>query len=355
MHLWESHIGKAAITKTASMYDWNKLARSVGQRATDGYRSTRRTQPVKRTEPSNAKRHPIPSTIRVPVSVLLSQWNEGTATKRIDSEEAKEVMRKVDTATKDLRKCFTEMAVQKGCIQVALALVELVAKGVCYNPFLCLQQAAIFASQGYKGGTSDEAFKEGLPKERECTPLEALVIIGRADCLQSLHFPDEAIYLCSYVARVCRLHRDKLETELEWNALWKVVGICLYNLSVAIRTTRSFQDDENCPEYWEETVVEELKRGRVDAMALKGSLAETEVLMEIDHVEDSESNEEDNFDDNGQVGDDQEPHVDDGCPEGEVEVMESDGPFAFQPTAMLSATSGGMLQSDDEEREIVAV
>ena len=195
----------------------------------------------------------------------MAQWNDGTAS--AISEEAIKAMLQVDVAVKQLRACFTEAAIQKGCIQVALALMELVKKGYACNPFLCLYQAAMFASNGSKGGNSDEAFKQGLPKERECTPREALVIIGNADCLQSLYFPDEAIYLCSYVARVSRLHRDKQETDMEWNAQWRVIGICVYNLSVSIRTTLSYQEDR--PEYWEQSVVEELKRGRADAIALK--------------------------------------------------------------------------------------
>jgi len=349
MNLWDAPLGEAAITKTARMYDWNKMAKAVGQRDKEAISKRPRTQSVKRIEPK--KRRSLPTMIGIPVSTLLSQWNDGVPTTRIDSEEAREAMRKVDEATKQLRECYTEIAVQRGCIQVALSLMELVNKNLCYNPFLCLQQAAIFAAQGSKGGNNDEAFKAGLPQETACTPDQAMVIIGRADCLQSLHFPDEAIYLCSYVARVCRLHRDRQETVMEWNNKWKVVGICLYNLSVAIRTTRSFQEEGSNPEYWDEGVVEELKRGRVDAIAVKGTLpgvADAAVVETEIHEE-----EYDNFDDNNGV---QAPVVEDSFMEGEVEMMEPDLQYTFepQPHGML-AGSGGALSSDEEEREIVAV
>lgn len=335
------------------MYDWNKLAKSVGQRQSGAGVAKRptasRKQPVKRTQPAPAKKRPLPIMIRIPVSILLSHWNGGTPTKRIDCDEAREAMKKVDEATKLLRACYTETAVQKGCLQVALALMDLVVEGYSYNPFLCLQQAAIFAAQGSKGGNSDEGFKAGLPKERECTPREALVIIGRADCLQSLHFADESIYLCSYVARVCRLHRDREEMALEWNAQWKVVGICLYNLSVAIRTTRSFQEGKSVPENWDDVVVEELKRGRVDALAIQSTLPEATVVAVTDHERETESNEEeaDNFDDNGDIA----PVIGGSFVDGsEVEMMETDVAYTFDPSGGV-----GAFNSDEDEREIVAV
>jgi hypothetical protein len=223
--------------------------------------------------------------------------------------------------------------------------MELVRKDYTCNPFLCLHQAAMFASHGSKGGNSDEAFKQGLPKERECTPVEALVIIGNADCLQSLYFPDEAIYLCSYVARVSRLHRDKQETDMEWNARWRVIGICVYNLSVSIRTTLSYQGDR--PEYWEQSVVEELKRGRADAIALKKTLPNDDTL--VDEGE-PESNDEDNFDQRQGNGDDSGAE--------DVSMLPAEGQ-AFD--MFRSIPVNGMFPdiapdwSSDDEGEIIAV
>jgi hypothetical protein len=274
--LWDSPLGKAAVSKPAATFDWNKLAGSVGGRQVE----VEKAIPVKRPEPTQ-KRPLLPSFLKIPVSALLAQWTDGTAPTL--GVEAKNAMNKVDAATKQLRACFTEAAVEKGCIQVALALMELVKKNYACNPFLCLHQAVIFASHGSKGGNSDEAFKQGLPKERECTPHEALVIIGHADCLQALYFSDEAIYLCSYVARVCRLHRDKQETDMEWNSKWRAISICVHNLSVSIRTTRSYQEDR--PEYWEHSVVEELKQCRADAIALKKTLPEDDTLVDEGEIE----------------------------------------------------------------------
>jgi hypothetical protein len=288
--LWDSPLGKAAVSRTAATFDWNKLAGSVGERRAE----VEKPKPVKRHGPT--KKRPLrPSLVKIPVSALLAQWTDGAAPAA--SVDAKNAMNKADDATKQLRACFTEAAVEKGCIQVALALMELVKKNYTCNPFLCLHQAAMFASHGSKGGNSDEAFKQGLPKERECTPQEALVTIGHADCLQALYFPDEAIYLCSYVARVCRLHRDKQETDMEWNSKWRVISIFVYNLSVSIRTTRSYHEDR--PEYWEQSVVEELKRCRADAIALKKTLPEDDTLVDEGEIESNDD--DDNFDhDEGQ-------------------------------------------------------
>jgi hypothetical protein len=273
----------------------------------------------------------------------MAQWSDGT-TPAI-SEEAIKAMRQVDVTVKQLRACYTEAAIQKGCLQVALALMELVKKDYTSNPFLCLHQAAIFASNGSKGGNSDEAFKQGLPKERECTPLEALVIIGNADCLQSLYFPDEAIYLCSYVARVSRLHRDKQETDMEWNAQWRVIGICVYNLSVSIRTTLSYQEDR--PEYWEQSVVEELKWGRADAIALRRMLSEEDTL--VDEGE-PESNDKDNFDQGKESGDDF------GAEDVSVLTAESQAFDMFRPSSVnVMFTDSSPDWSSDNEGEIIAV
>lgn len=281
--LWDSPLGKAAVSGTAATFDWNKLVGSGGGRRAGVEKPAfvRRSQPAK-------KRPLLPSFVKIPVSALLALWSDGTSP--APSVEAKNAMNKVDAATKQLRVCFTEAAVEKGCIRVALALMELVKKNYACNPFLCLHQAAIFASHGSKGGNSDEAFKQGLPKERECTPQEALVIIGHADCLQALYFSDEAIYLCSYVARVCRLHRDKQETDMEWNSRWRVISICVHNLSVSIRTTRSYQEDR--PEFWEQSVLEELERCRADAISLRTTLPEEESFVDEEEIE---SNDGENF------------------------------------------------------------
>jgi hypothetical protein len=280
----------------------------------------------------------------------LTQWNEGKFTKRVDSQEARVAMQKIDNATKELRSCYTETAIQKGCIQVSLALIDLASKQCCYNPFLCLQQAAIFASQGSKSGNNDDPFKAALPEERECTAQEALVVIGRADCLQSLHFADEAVFLCNYVARVCRMHRDAQRTDMEWNGQWKVIGICLYNLSVAIRITRSFQADESYPEYFDESIMEELKRCRADAITIKSMLPEHPSLpVESDpsdvylgnHRQDAQISMFDSYHDTGD----------------DVDMQDVPGGVLTLPNGMIPASGAAGFgdDSEDEGREIVAI
>ena len=297
--------------------------------------------------------------VKIPVSALLTQWREGRtdSNRTVDKEQAQAAMRQVDVAVKQLRACYTEAALQRSSIQVALALLDLVIKELCSNPFLCLQQAAMFASNGAKGGNNDEHFKEGLPVDRECTPQEALVIIGRADCLQCLQFPDEAIYLCSYVARVCRLHRDRQEPELPWNAQWRVISILAYNLSVAIRTTQRQQADRSGSriDYWENSVVEELQRGRGDALAVKKSLTQDGAIVD-DDAGGGDSSEEDNFENviHDEEDDEDGQRVDDYDEEGDDEML-AQGTIPMH--AMFSNTAVELSSDDDDNgnREFVAV
>lgn len=348
-YLWDAAIGKAGIARQGTTYDWNKLARSVVEKQQDGYEPPRRQPPKEpeRTVPS------VPNIIAIPASALLAQWNDGhvnSETKNV--AEAKSLMRKVDSAAKQLRACYSESAIQKCCIQVALALLELVVKGYCFNPFLCLIQAVMFASHGAKGGNNDEQFQEGLPKEKECTPEDALVIIGRADCLQALHFPDEAIYLCSYVARVCRRHRDRQGDDLSWSSQWRVIGICLYNLSVSIRKTRA-SCNENRPEYWEKSVVEELQRGRADAIALKQTLPEDSTLADVDEGGENEYNHEDDFergedDENGNPDDFEDGHILGGDDQGLASLFhQNDAVLAHG--MIFSNTQDGAFSSNADE------
>lgn len=211
---------------------------------------------------------------------MLKEWKSARSVDDSSTnprEEAKEAMDKVHLATKQLRHCFTSNATEKASAQVAVALLELASDEQCQNPIICIQHAAMFASQGSKGGNNDERFRKALPvSEAECTPLEALMVLGRADCLHATYFPNEAAFLCSYVARVCRLHRDRLQPELEWTPQWKVIGILAYNLSVAIRySMRSLFDTDAqrlALRLWDREVVEELERCRADAISWKKQL-----------------------------------------------------------------------------------
>lgn len=184
----------------------------------------------------------------------------------VNTTEAKTQMQKVHKALADLRTCYTYSAAEKACLNLSIVLLEMAAFPDCQNPFTCLQQAACYASQATKSGHSDTVYRQSLPAMSRCSPREALVILGRADCLQGVYFPNEAAYLCSFVARVCRLHRDSREGNYEWNDRWKVVAIYAYNVSVMIRITVSNILDQTMQKAfmsaWERDVVEELERAR---------------------------------------------------------------------------------------------
>jgi hypothetical protein len=190
------------------------------------------------------------------------------------------------------------MGMEKASLHLAVALLELASQPACYDPFACLQQAAMFASQASKAGNSDVIFRKSLPEIEDCAPLEALNVLGRADCLHSVFFPNEAAYLCSYVARVCRLHRDREQPDHEWDARWKIVAIYGYNVSVMIRATVSTVLDKNMQKsflsMWERDVVEELERGRSDGWSWKRSLypSSLELPPEKASFEDLEAEEE---------------------------------------------------------------
>ena len=227
--------------------------------------------------------------IKVPASLLLQEWmgkdynevqNTDTTLNKWTpqcSGPAHFAMKNLDFAIKSLRQCFTVHSLQRSSVQVAAALLEVASQKECHNPFLCLHQAAIFASQGSKGGNNDEFFKKEISREEECSPNEALGILGRADCMRAIHFTDEAIFLCSYVAKICCLHRDRERTDLVWSAKWRVVGIQMYIISVAIDTTMcSLMEGEvriAALGTWEKIVREEILRGRSDAFALTRAIA----------------------------------------------------------------------------------
>ena len=184
-------------------------------------------------------------------------------------------MKKLDYSIKKLRQCITISSLQKASLQVALALLEIASTKDCQNPFICLSQAAIFAAQGPKGGNNDEDFKKPLPRESDCSAEEAIQILGRADCLRALHFTNESIFLCSYVARVCCLHRDRQEPDHPWTPRWRIVGIMTYTISVAIDSSicSILQGEEMtlALDSWDKSVRAEIGRGRSDAIALQKS------------------------------------------------------------------------------------
>ena len=219
--------------------------------------------------------------IPIPNVELKRVWMqaEGESADKLNNIDAKTQMQKVEKALGDLRTCYTYTAAEKACLNLSVALLEMAAFPDCHDPFTCLQQAASFASQATKSGHSDTVYRQSLPQMSQCSPQDALVILGRADCLQGVYFPNEAAYLCSFVARVCRLHRDSREANYEWNDRWKVVAIYAYNVSVMIRiTVSSILDHEMQKEFmsaWERDVVEELERARREGRTWINTLTKT--------------------------------------------------------------------------------
>jgi hypothetical protein len=149
------------------------------------------------------------------------------------------------------------------------------------------------------------SYRAKLPEKTECTPLQALVILGRADCLHAVYFPNEAAFLCSFVAKVCRLRRENEGVdgaELEWNLQWKIVAIYAFNVSVMIRTTVSTvldkQQQNSFLSMWERDVVEELERGRTDGRVWKRTLYNSGggaiLSPNDDYYDEFESDEEEN-------------------------------------------------------------
>ena len=304
--MWGSDIGEAASTLTG--FDEWRLTTGVGP---DSVRappaSTKTPRRRKKSEKAIEKKvqewikgtgkPTIRSFVALPTNELRKTWRADIdsallaqhANDQETQQRARECMQKVHKATQQLRACYTEMAMEKASIQVTIALLELASQPACYDPFVCLQQAAMYASQAPKAGNSDMAFRHSLPEMEKCTPIEALNALGRADCLHSVYFPNEAAFLCSYVAKVCRLYRDREQPDYEWNGQWKVVAIYAFNVSVMIRTTVSTVLDKTMQKsflsMWERDVVEELERGRSDGMLWKRSLYQSGLESDLEEGE----------------------------------------------------------------------
>ena len=238
--------------------------------------------------PAPRRRPEISKLIKVPTSVLLDEWNKDESVKQTNAAEAERAMKKLDGAMKTLRKSRTLNALEQSSLDVSTALIDVAATEECYNPFLCLQQAAMYAELGSKLGSNDEPFKKCIPSKEKCTPLEALVILGRADCLRAIHFLQEAQYLCSWVISVCRLHRDRQETTFLWDDRWRVIGVLCYITKATIDQTGEALRNNNRSALtlrkWEDGAQEEANRGKSDAQILVGTDSD-EVGSEMPQVE----------------------------------------------------------------------
>ena len=277
--MWESKIGTGAINvrdeaKVGYYLDennqWMGPTKTKDARVQSGVRTQQRTQNPK-TLRYTRKRLPISDIVKVPTSVLLSVWriDESSEENVSNSEGATLAMKKLDDAMKNLRKSRTVNALERSSLDVSVALIDVATYHECHNPFLCLQQAVIFAALGSKRGNNDEPFRKFLPLERRCSSLEALIILGRADCMRAIHFLDEAQFLCSWVARVCRRHREG-EDDLIWDSRWRVIGVLSYIVAATIDETAAAlsEDDEKLGKFneWEDIVKEEINYGKAEAL-----------------------------------------------------------------------------------------
>lgn len=282
--LWDTDIGEAAVTMEG-FDEWKLLAdlapvqKKERKRSAPHQRRKKKEQLIEKKVEEWIKgtdRPVIRSYVKLPTRELRSVWNNCTPKMPLSEEDrelAQKAMQNVHVATMQLRSCYSEMAIEKASLQVSVVLLELASQKACYDPFACLQHAASFASQGLKAGSSDIQFRRPLPDIKECTSIEALVILGRADCLQALYFPNESAFLCSYVARVCRSRRRSADKALEWNDQWRILSILAFNVSVLIRVTvNTVLDKEMRKSFlsiWERDVVEELEIARRDGWLWK--------------------------------------------------------------------------------------
>lgn len=297
--LWDSDIGEAAVT-IAGYDEWHLLHgdnkyQPIDEKPQDSYKKRVRKTSRKMVDENvidwiqGPKSPTLVDFIPIPHTELNRVWMqiERSNDKKIENTfraDAEEQMRRVHKATTDLRSCHTHFAAEKACLALSIALLEMAAVPSCCNFFDCIQQAASFASQAVKSGKSDIVYRQRLPEMAQCTAREALIVLGRADCLHSVYYPNEAAFLCGFVARVCRLHRNSKELVYEWNDQWKIVAIYCYNVSVMIFATvknvlkQKMQEDFRGA--WGRDIVDELEKGRRDGRSWVRSLSKNGSMNE---------------------------------------------------------------------------
>ena len=297
--LWDSDIGEAAVT-IAGYDEWHLLHgdnkyQPIDEKPQDSYKKRVRKTSRKMVDENvidwiqGPKSPTLVDFIPIPHTELNRVWMqiERSNDKKIENTfraDAEEQMRRVHKATTDLRSCHTHSAAEKACLALSIALLEMAAVPSCCNFFDCIQQAASFASQAVKSGKSDIVYRQRLPEMAQCTAREALIVLGRADCLHSVYYPNEAAFLCGFVARVCRLHRNSKELVYEWNDQWKIVAIYCYNVSVMIFATvknvlkQKMQEDFRGA--WGRDIVDELEKGRRDGRSWVRSLSKNGSMNE---------------------------------------------------------------------------
>lgn len=238
--------------------------------------------------PPPARVDVIQNTIRLSSSALLNEWlkesvvaDSGTDEGKDSAAAAKEAMDALDEALKALHKSATLPSMQKSSLKVASALLNVANQPSCYNPFQCLQHAVMFASNGPKLGKNDVSFKKALPlSDLQCSPIEALMILGRADCLRVLHFTDEAIFLCGHVLSLCSKQRERIPPAAgvaltpSLPSQWSAVNAYAYMVSIATDSTLLSLlhacNREVTTMNWDKEALEEIAHGRAAAMRIGG-------------------------------------------------------------------------------------
>lgn len=283
--VWHSTIGTAVIScrnESKVGYYLDEHSQWQGPTKAEEGRMQRKPQrlskPSKVIRPLSVRKHSHPTNVMpIPTSALMEEWtaDDEYVEYLAASNNSQLAMEKVEEAMKNLRKSCTLNALERASIDVAVALTTVASYDECNNPFVCLSQAAMFAAMGSKRGNNDEPFKRFLPLKMKCTPLEALNVLGRADCLRAIHFLHEAQYLCNWVASVCRIHRARRQENDQpqaWNSRWMVIGIVVYMVSTSINETGEAisQDDADAGglRKWGEDAKQETKHGKADALSL---------------------------------------------------------------------------------------
>ncbi len=285
--VWDSPLGQAT-GSLSGLDEWRTLVSSqpiVRVSEPPGPRPLRKQQKRSINQWHQTDLSLVARIVVIPVKFLIAEWsrNENAPSAQVSLLEQQSMLH---DAMCQLRMCTTELTLQKASLQVTLVLLGMLS---CVdNPFLVMQQAALFASQCSKGGSMDIHFKTELPPPQDCNPMQALTILARAECLQAVHFSREATYLCSYVARCCRMRRDESfstngsgsraanfsEQQQRWTCQWKLIGIHAYNLAMATRSTicaTQYDKDSQSKalEIWDDEVLGELERCRSDAIAMR--------------------------------------------------------------------------------------
>lgn len=302
--MWNSTVGTCIMTEPERK-EWNRFVNTrltfdglplAEEPSVDEPRRRRKPSQPPRIKLAKASALPPPArgdiiqnSIRLSSSTLLNEWlkesvvaNDGTDEEEKDSGAAeKEAMAALDEALKALHKSTTLPSMQKSSLKVASALLNVANQPSCYNPFQCLQHAVMFASNGPKLGKNDVSFKKALPpNDLQCSPIEALMVLGRADCLRALHFTDEAIFLCGHVLSLCSKQRERIPPAAgvaltpSLPSKWSAVNAYAYMVSIATDSTLLSLlhacNREVTAMNWDKEALEEIAHGRAAAMRIGG-------------------------------------------------------------------------------------